>query len=113
MRWWNVENGTNPPTGSGLNVMRMGSFAVSVTHGDPKPNNIAFDQRRYTINKTSAGQALAPGDSGGPCFDVATGTQTGVQSTVKFNASTHLLVSGEQTKFNYIRQWVIDTISNN
>jgi len=69
-----------PPTGSGLSVLRTGSFTVSRTYGDPVPGNFAFDQRRYTINKTSAGQALAPGDSGGPCFDVAIGTQTGVQS---------------------------------
>ena len=99
--WW----ATN---GSGLGSLWYADESVARTSGDPVPGGLVFDTRRYTINKNNSGQIFAPGDSGGPCFEKITGKLAGVQSTTKTDWS-----SSEQVKFNFVRQWVIDTIANN
>lgn len=109
---WVSEAGTNPPTGTLPNGLRDATLSITATAGEPKVGSLLLDYRRYKINKTSTGVALAPGDSGGPCFDVSTNAQVGVQSTVAYYPSTNLLRWAEQTKFNYIRDWVIYIISN-
>jgi len=100
-----TENGANG------GVKRMATMSVGSSLGDPQEPWMLPDYRRYKIYKNSGGQIQAEGDSGGPCFDFWTGTQTGVQSTVVRPVGSVTIIYAEQVKFNTIRQWVIDTIA--
>lgn len=94
--------------GAGLGTLTWASEGVASTMGEPVSGGWLPDYRRYKINVNAQSQIQAPGDSGGPCFDLWTGTQTGVQSTTNVNYTV-----AEQVKFNNVRQWVLDTIANN
>lgn len=90
------------PTPTGQDVLRKATFTVFENWG------IGGDARRYKINRNGFYQIQLPCDSGGPCFDVATGKQTGVQSTIVTSAGE--VVQAEQVKMTRIEDWISEII---
>lgn len=111
---WNVVYSAVPPSGDGLGTLRGANMLVSATSGRPRPpGGGSPDARRFRMNVNAYAQIPVPGDSGGPCFDPLNGGIVGIQSTAEGNVSGSAYIVAEQTKFNHVRQWMINTMAAN